>query len=374
MFLRILRRLIVAVLILFVAVEALLWLFVRLPAEPPLRVTLTNDLPGMKRDVQLELFTWNVRRAGGSGSRAADGAVRVLCLGGASTFGMLQNADDTWWGRLRSGLEEAGIPAEVVAWGQEGAGIAASAAMADALADEYAPDVIVAMFGYDDVLGGYDPERKTVTSPPRRLSGWKRALLSVSQSARALRWWRVRNQAAAIQNVGGRPQAVAQALDEARRRVGSLPVLDGPPPPGEGDPLHAFVDGWKALHDVAERHGAGLVMAGEPSLHDEVAAAQFSDRMTALLVFGVPDPDQGTVRTAIRPSSGWIRSEMARYAAAAESFAAEHRHPWIDLNGRISRDTDQFLGDAVLTDAGAGAAAGLLQPLVEPLAREAAAH
>ena len=50
---KLLRRLLLLPLVLFLGLELVLWVFVRLPVEPPRRLELRNELPGFKGEVRV---------------------------------------------------------------------------------------------------------------------------------------------------------------------------------------------------------------------------------------------------------------------------------------------------------------------------------
>ena len=60
---------------------------------------------------------------------------------------------------------------------------------------------------------------------------------------------------------------------------------------------------------------------------------------------------------------------MNRFAAATQSHAAAKGIPWINLNGLVPRDTNHFVTEVMLTDAGAAKMAEILLPTVEPVVR-----
>ena len=133
---KLLRRLLLAPVVLFLILELILWLFVRIPLEPLKRLDLSNELPGLKPDVRL-VFDRNLTRyLDDAAGNKPPGTIRILCLGGSGTFAMLQNAEDAWWGQLGRQLQAKGYPVQVAAWGQDRTGIVASTAVAAVLMDE----------------------------------------------------------------------------------------------------------------------------------------------------------------------------------------------------------------------------------------------
>jgi hypothetical protein len=60
---------------------------------------------------------------------------------------------------------------------------------------------------------------------------------------------------------------------------------------------------------------------------------------------------------------------MNRFATASEKFAAENKLPWLNLNGQVDRSLENFFSDVIFTDAGAAAAAAVIEPVVEPVVK-----
>ena len=122
---KLLRNLLLAPLILLVLFEAAGWIFFHFPVEPLRSVNLSNDIPGFKKNVRLITNEDNVRYLDWTGGDKPAGVVRILCIGGMATHGMLQNAGDTWWGQLHSRLKQQGLKVETAARGFDRAGIVA---------------------------------------------------------------------------------------------------------------------------------------------------------------------------------------------------------------------------------------------------------
>ncbi|RYD25606.1 MAG: hypothetical protein EOP86_27080, partial [Verrucomicrobiaceae bacterium] len=149
---KILRRTVLALLGLFLVLEAVLWLFARTPVEPLKRLDLSNSIPGLKKEVRVTFDRHVARYLDDKNGSKPPGTIRILCLGGSGTLSMLQNAEDTWWGQLGRRLQKQGLKVEVAAWGQEKAGIVASTPVAGQLMEEWHPDLVIGNFGFDDVV------------------------------------------------------------------------------------------------------------------------------------------------------------------------------------------------------------------------------
>ena len=370
---RLLRRLLFAVLLTPLALELLGWTVLRLPVDPPRTLLLRNDIPGCRKDVRLVFDRRQVRKFGWTEGEAPAGTVRILCLGGWATFAMNQNDEDTWWGRLKTGLEAAGYKVEIAARGAERSGIVEAVNVSAPVIASLRPHLVIADFGFDDVLihpldYRYDAAavaaRMAQQTPP-----WKQKMLEWSQIARMKRWWTTRREMGAAQNTIGRTDALKRSIDEARKAVQGLPKVEGLPRPAGQDPVAEYLDGIRELHRLTKAAGATLVLTGEPSLHDSVIGLAQEESLVAYVAASVAGD---RVQNPARPDPGWVEREMARYAAAAEGYAKEHGLVWIDLNGRVPRDLEHFYTDVMLTDLGAEAMAKALLPTVEPLVRASA--
>ncbi len=366
-----LRRLLLVPLAIFLALELGLWIFVRLPVEPRMRLELSNRLPGLKEEVRVVFDGRLARYLDEAGGAKRPGVLRLLCLGGSATFGLLQNAEDTWWGRLGRELQARGYAVEVAAWGQDRTGVVASTAMAARLLEDWQPDVVIGNFGFDDVVGQaldyrYVPEKAAGLAAPERDAGWKRAVFQVSQTARLRRWWKQRQESAQLQNGIGRRDYWKAFFEKLQAQVGAVRAQRPPERDGMHDPEREFIDGWKVLQELCARQGAALVMTGEASLHGGALGLSEEESLTGL----IPVKGQGRGESGyVKPEPSWVEGEMKRYAGGAEALAQAAQLPWIDLNGRVPRDSGHFFSDVILTDEGAAAVARELLPVVEPVLR-----
>lgn len=368
---KIIRRLLLLPVVLFAGLELILWLFVRLPMEPLKPVDLKNTLPGLKEDVRLTFDRNLTRYLDDAAGKKPAGTFRILCLGGSATFGILQNAGDTWWGQLGRQLQARGLPVQVAAWGQDRTGIVASMPMAAMLLEDWQPDLVIGNFGFDDVVGQpldyrYLPEKAQGLKGPPRLAGWKQALLHVSQTVRLARWWKKQNQMAEIQGRIGRADYQKRAFAAIRGQVNSLPIQAMPDRDPANDPLMEFMDGWMVLQELCSRQGARFILTGEACLHDSTNNLTQQENLIALVPL---TSETGGKAQLKRPDPAWVERELERYATAVEGLAKKADLPWLNLNGRVPRDLEHFFSDVILTDRGAAVAAGLLLPVVEPIVR-----
>jgi lysophospholipase L1-like esterase len=364
---KIAKRLILVGLVVFLLLEIGLRFFSKLPESPGRRYDLTNEIEGFKTNVALEVESSGERTLDWTEGTKPEGTLRILALGGVATFGVLQNAEDTWWGKIHRALQKDGYQVQTAALGEERLGIVRTVGRASTVIEKIRPDIIIGNFGFDDVIAPplnyrYDPkavELANQAAPPRR---WKDAVVRFSHLARLLRKMKASGIEGQMQNEIGRKDYYKKAFTFQQTTIfENLKVVESVPRDGEGDPLKEYVDGLGALQQLAKRAGAKLILTGEASLHDSVINR--TQESSLLVYIPLESPVEGKA-SAVRPSPTWVLREMERYAAAAEKFAGEQNIPWLDLNGRVERSLENFFSDVMLTDKGAQKVANELLPLV----------
>jgi hypothetical protein len=367
---KLLRNLFLAPVILWVLFELICWIFVRIPVEPLRKLDLNNDIAGFKKEVRVVFGEDQVRYL--DWDPAADkpeGAVRIFSAGGLATLGMLQAAEDTWWGRVHQGLKAKGITVQSAARGFDRTTVLEMAVGLARVVERLKPDVIILNAGFDDVIKPsadyvYDKERIRQIPAPAPPSAIRRIVLNVSQTARFKRWWSRDSEANQMQNQMGRTDVYKKFFEERKEAISRLPLHEGILRTGStNDPVQEYLDGLAAMRDLAAAHGAVLVLTGEACLHDNVMSHTAQSNLLAYITLEKPSPDGNA--PAARPEPAWVMREMDRFAVKAETFAAENKLAWLNLNGAVERSTDNFYTDVILTDAGAAAAGALLLPVVE---------
>ena len=378
---KLLLRAALTLVVLFVLFEVAARLFFPWPQRPGVTLELNNrvmDSDGnalrFKEKVKLEFDADFVRNDGWTPGEKPAGTVRVLCLGGWATMGILQNAGDTWWGQLRQQLGKKGLNVQIAAMGSERVPMLTVVNRARPVIDRLKPDVIIANFGFDDVTSAaldfkYTPNAAAGLEPPAGDTGLRR-LIMATQTGRAIRSWRKGNENAMNQNEKGRTDFYVTTLKASRDQVQQLSVATPPPRDFDHDPLKAYLDALKFLKELASTAGASLILTGEPSLHDRDIFEAQEGLMIVHMFKDTPGPNGGP---AFRPAPAWVASEMDRYSRSVEKFAADNKLPWIDLNGKVGKLSENFYTDVMLTDKGAADAASLLLPTVEPVIRERSA-
>jgi hypothetical protein len=370
---KLLSKIILAPVILLVLFEIICWIFVRFPAEPLRVLDLDNEIPGFKRNVRIIFGEEQVRYLDWTAGKKPEGTVRVLCVGGIATLGMLQAAEDTWWGQLHLQLKAKGLNVQTAARGFDRATALEMAVPMGPVVERLQPDVIILNAGFDDVIihsaeYTYDENKAANIPKPVPPSTLKSFLLTVSQTARFKRWWNRDSEASQMQNQLGRKDVYKRYFEELKAERGKFARFEGVlRTAGLNDPLPEYVDGLTAWRDLAAKHGAKLILTGEASLHDYSMSQDSEPHLLAYIALKKPDAEGKA--PAARPDPAWVMREMDRFASKAESLASVNKIPWIDLNGKVERSLTNFFTDVLLTDAGSAEAAKLLLPVVEPVAR-----
>lgn len=368
-------KVIIAVVALPLLFEIICWMFVRFPAEPLRTLDLDNDIPGFKKNVRIVFGEDQVRYLGEwSEGKKPEGTVRILCVGGIATLGMLQAAEDTWWGRLHVSLTKNGLKVQTAARGFDRVTALGMAAFMGPSVERLEPDIIILNAGFDDVIVHpadytYDKDRAANIPKAAPPSALKSFLLKYSQMARFKRWWNRDSEGKQMQNQMGRKDVYKRYFEEVKKEREKFSWFSGVPrAAGLNDPLPEYIDGLAAWRDLAAGVKAKLILTGEATVHDQTDLIQTSaGNLLAYIALEKPDAE-GKARAA-RPDPAWVKREMERFAFKAETFAADNKLTWFDLNGKIDRSPRNFFTDVLLTDEGAGKAAEELLPVVEPVVR-----
>ena len=371
---KLLRKILIALAIPFVLFEIICWSFMPFPVEPLRSLDIDNDIPGFKKKVRIVTGDDQVRYLDWTAGDKPDGTVRIMCIGGFATQGFLQSAEDTWWGKLHSSLKKKGYKVQTAARGFDRAGVISMAAGMGPVVERLKPDVIILNTGFDDVIIHpadyvYDKDKLSKIPVPAKMASWKLFMLKASQTVRFLRYRSKDSETNKLQNELGRRDVYKKFFEEKRAAIIKLPLHPGFLRTGiANDPLQEYLDGLAAFRDMAAKNSASLILTGEPTLYNKFMNITQSELLLAYISQTAPR-DDGNITDPRRPNQEWVMSELNRFAAAAEKFAADNKLPWLDLNGQVDRSTDNFFSDVILTDAGAAAAATVIEPVVEPVVK-----
>lgn len=377
MFSKLIRWVALPAILIALLTEGVLWALFRAPVEPVWEIGVHNlwekeegkDTPPFKNDVMLRVNSKNHTRSSGSAPDGdKSGKPRILCIGSASTFAMLQNSADTWWGQLRSQLDAAGTPVEVVAWGAAGAEFVHTLEAAHWFrnaAESLKPDVVIVNLGLDDIIGygpqyKYDKNKAATLPPPPVPGGFRRLALSVSQVARHVAGMRQAKQAAQLSEQIGRQDVQKERIAQMKKEVGSRPPMDSPVRLADADPLAEYLDGLRTIAETCKARGIKLILSSEPTLFDDNMTLTHGANCTRTMEVEIDgEKHRG------RPDPVWVAQEMKRYAAAAEKLAAEQGATWQPVDGTLPRDMDHFFTEQLLTDTGAKQMGALFAPVVK---------
>jgi len=363
----------VAVAVLVGLVEAALWLFAPVGTRVSHRFEFDNELPGLKERVSFVVDGKSLRswKSGGPDAGGAGREVNILVLGGGASVALLQNDEDTWWGQLGAALQQEFPTARfrVSALFRDNCSALEGAKWAEVNLAQTKPDVVIALFGFEDVVGHdgtytYAPGRlATVALETNPRSPFKQFLVQSSQICRRIvNRGQTRGLTATLGPLGAR-NAYARRLAEQRQIYASLPLAYEVDRPEGRDPVAEYLDGLRALASTCQQHGAALAVIGEPTVHRGLmdgGAERLVHRWFIL------DPAKGNAGV-VRLDSGWLELQLSRYYAAAEKLCGPLQVPFLDPTRKMPAHPAVFMDDLMLTDAGARTLAQLVLPAVTPL-------
>jgi hypothetical protein len=358
-----------AILLIFGVAEGILWVTAPVPKSVGYTVELDNEIPGVKPKVAFEIDERFLRkwRSSNKGERT----IRIVCLGGSATAGMLQNDKEAWWGQLGTLLEQhfPDTRFEVSALVRESTGILYGAKWARQHLAATGCDILIAVYGVDDILlkpETYTYQRDQVESV--KLGGYERGrvkqfLVDVSQICRRISHSRQRRSLAQKLGRWRERNFYAKALARDRAIYSQLPIkyefarLIGQ------DPAREYVDGLGSLAATAQANNAVFLAVGEPTLHSGVMGPA-----EELLVhrWFVADPKAGE-KGVFRMDSGRIELELGRYFSAAQEACKSLGVPFVNTQRQFPPNAIIFVDDVQFTDDGAVGFARLLEPKVKAL-------
>jgi hypothetical protein len=368
---RLLRKILLIAIAIPLLIEAVCWAFIRQPLDPIRTVSMNNDIPGFKKEVTFTFGNTQVRYLDWTPGEKPAGTVRILVIGGWATWGLLQNAQDTWWGQMHKGLKDAGLNVQTAARGFERSGILQMAAGMENVVERLKPDILLLNVGFDDVVVHpldytYDKDRLSKLPGSPKDSTFKSFITQISQTVRLIRSRGASSEQSDARNKWGRTNHWKKWFEEMRAGISQLNTISLSREE-DHDPLPEYFDGLKAFATIADRHGASLVITGEAALQDSEIGEDLQQRLMAYVTFETPRG--GTDMKAARPVPGSVWREMRRFATTAEKFAADNKFPWFNLNDRIPRNAENFFTDVILTDAGSSEAAKAILPFITPIVK-----
>jgi lysophospholipase L1-like esterase len=337
------------------------------PAGPALRVTIKQDLPGLKPRVHYERNDYGLRTTAHIPGPKPAGVTRILCLGASTTDQATQNVEDTWCSRLGVGLDRK-LGAQVQRFEAAGYGRGGYRAI-DLLAwvedslEAVQPDVVVVLVGINDlafmggpgyIYRGLDlslaaSRRARGPKPPGKPSIARRLCPTSLQLCRRLILLKRRFTANPLEWHGTN-------LTKRRREYRRLPAVTELR--RDPDPAVEFHDAVDSLVGTLQSRGIKTVLLGQPTLW----SPDPTQEEEAVLWFGVETP-----KGKVRPSGRWLAQEMARYNSILEGVAVRREVSYLNLEARIPRTLDYFIDDCHFTDLGSERISDAILPVVGAL-------
>ena len=324
------------------------------PMEPAGSMSLSNEIPGLKKNVSFRFDGDYLRKMNWSKKRSSSNP-RVLCVGGNGTTAMLQNAEDTWWGNLGTQLsKDLGKPVEIGSIGILPRGqILPALVMSEKLLERYDVDLIICSLGFGDALGfpgdyKYDPG-KLEKIRGQEPSGFKYQLAKASHLLRIVRnKRRARSQEQRAKAIS-QPNFYRDYLVAMNQLVSQRPVADRLIRTGD-DPLKEYLEGIDGFVALAKKKGAALLVVGEPTIYKSTLGAKEAARVTVLWNPVTPKSEE-VVGVRLAPLA--VESELQRFYAAAAEKCEAAGVPFVNLQGDVPRYVDNFVTETYLTDLGA---------------------
>lgn len=344
-------------------VEVVLHVALPVEQELPNSFIFNNRIPGFAEKVKIEVGTDYLRRKNWPSGEKPAGQFRIVCLGGRSTVGQLQNVGDTWWGQLQERLAAADPSTSyaIAALALDSKGIRFGAKWAQLHLPELEPDLVIVQYGIEDILNHaesyrYDPLGSETVQVRAQRSGLKKILLGSSQIARRISRSRQATRQKLQQKQFGQQDFIASRLAQARGIYQNLDLVFAIERVEGGDPLQEYMEGLRALVTSSRESGAEALLVGEPSL-----CGEFTDSASRGLL-SMPVMINDAEMPLRKPEPGWVEGELFRYYAHAKEYADTVRVPFVNLHGEVPQDPEFFFNEAILTDAGAERVAELLLP------------
>lgn len=363
-----------------VIAELLLWTLAPVSPYAVYKYQFTNEMKpfGLSETSTFEVDARELRKRPGTDGR--EESLKMLILGGEGNYQPLQNAGETWWGRLAQEMEnqfpemalEVATKASPAGAGQ-GTSLSRSLAWAKTYMEEIDPDIVVASFGVSEVLDiapgyRYNPTKMQMLPALPRAGRVRDKVVNASQLARRLRLWRTERSESANerQHLLEQPNHFLNLLQRRRQVYESLRFDARPPRHAEDqDPKLEYLDGLRTIQALAKQNGAQLIVLGEPTLHHGFLGLEELERLNRPRWTKRPTV-QDTNGAGLRPDPAWVEDELNRYYNAAESWAGRERVPFVNLNRTtaLPKSTINFVDDTTLTNAGSQSVADEVAPAV----------
>jgi lysophospholipase L1-like esterase len=355
--LRRLGGLVVVAVITLISVEALLWLqpipfdqMLGFGADPRERegFVFHNSIPGVAPQSTYRLDARGVRSIEPLRYPKPPGTFRVICLGASTTEQGVQSVERTWCGHLQTMLRDSlggrGPRVETGTVARSGVTAFHLERWAHYFLASLEPDLVIVLMGINDLTvrgGSSEPVIRSPASAKERCQRVSQLCRRLTLLKRRLgKSWGIAPTQFTFQGDG------LTTMRQARARYRYDPAPNRP-----WDPIEDFEASMDRLVTGAKRWSIDVIVAGQPVLWK----ARMSDQEQASLWFGITTP-QGRVR----PSPGWLLTQMSRYNRTQEKIAQRHGADYVDLDAVIPKDLDHYYDDCHTTDLGSQAVARAL--------------
>ena len=360
---KIVLRVAVVMLVLVVVAELLVRLLFSQPLDPGRKFIFANEIPGLKEKVTVRLDANQVRGFDSTRPKAS-GSVRILCVGGAATATMLQNAEDTWWGQLGKQLEEAtGQKVEIGCVGApDSVAIISGAQWLDHILGEVDDvDLVIAMGGRVELLHPradfvFDPEAIEPVRIEKR-GGLMFGLAKMSHLVRVARNMHINSKRNEQQRRFAPTNYLRDRFALAGQAYRSIPTAGTPS--GSGDAIDAYLYGIGMLVEVCKSSGTQLVLVGEPTIFSSLMEPEAAAALHTPVHVG-PGAEE-----FVRPVPGWVDQELARFYGAGKSVADSAGVPFVNLQGVVLPTRENFFNESIVTDLGASRLGSALLPVAK---------
>ena len=342
----------------FVACEIIFRITEKPGGFPPLSISLTNDLPGLSREVKWSTDGYGMRRIG-----KEEGNTTVLCLGGESTMPLLQSDAASWWGRMQAKLAADGTEASIAATGINLGTISDCLRIIHQHADTIKPKVVVVALGPSEVTGRvvdfrFNPVAMRQTLPPEA-KGFKSKILAISATARHVRLSRMESRTKGERDALMGVNAIRDRLVREHQQYLKAPEI--PELPWIDDPADEVSEGLRILLDLSKQKGFKPVVVWLPWPYRPGMTPEAQE----FFRFLTPVKTESGQVVAVRLAPGWVDGRMRAFRTRAQAVCEGLGIAFVDAASRIGDAPGIYFGDFQLTDAGADQVGAAVAPVVK---------
>lgn len=348
-------RLAIAGIVIVALMELVLWSVFPVGAERPISLRLENDLPGFSASSRVNFDTDGVRSFGYQNSDN-----RVLFLGGDNTLALLESTPDTWWARVKKKMSASDVG--VAGWGVPSGGVVLAQRFLVGNIEALKPTMVVLSVSPNEVVQMSSGEEVTddLLNEPIKFTatGWKGKLIGVSQIVRRFRNITRGGDAGYLESLDGKNK-IADRLrhdHEVYQEVAlSAELIAG------GSPSLIVSKVIRAMDDLCKKHGAQLMVVGEPFPHEAVMTSSEQDLFTLVQFVagknGEPVP--------VRIDTGALKKAFESFFINVSKTCSDLSVPFVPTHQVMKPAGAFFTGDRLLNDQGHQAMAESLVQEIE---------